>query len=434
MRKSIFLGCLYACAVSAALIACGDDGGDAAAAGSGASGSPAGGSGGSGGSGGGGVAMDDPINADCPISQGPFMGPYAMKGKCCYRTSNTSRLGNLTDGKVTLEYRISYFIPNNHPKTISGLLITSTSIDRFDKEEQHLLMRFIVPYADGNFVAGMGTAQIGAGRYNCDGTYSFYNTSAAANTPVWMDPSRWATSPVPITVDPTQTAWEKEFHTVWATNINRKVTNLPYITSMGAKPLEWEAASQGFDIIKMPPAKDSINCIGSRADQDRWQPDGQTVSYQRLDLNNKSAIQVLANISLAQLQAFGSNIAATKDDPKYDPLKAARCKPGDAGCQWLKLPDSLCPVTDEEMSQWGCHVGDAMNEDKIVTKCTADKPTAALDPDKGATMEGQCCDPLATGGALPACNAYRLVSDIVASAVDITDEPSSKVQGSCEGM
>jgi hypothetical protein len=184
----------------------------------------------------------------------------------------------------------------------------------------------------------------------------------------------------------------------------------------------------------MPPAKESINCVGKRADQDRWQPDGQTVSYQRVDLNNKSAIQVLANISLAQLQAFGGGISAMKDDPKYNPVTAARCKPTDAGCQWLKLPDSLCPVTDEEMSFWGCHVGDAANDDKVVTKCTAEKPTAALDPDKGATTEGQCCDPLATGGALPACNAYRLVSDFVASDADITDEPSGKLQPNCEGM
>jgi len=418
--------------VSTALIACGDDGGDGAAAGGGA-GTPAAGSGaGAGGSSGG--AVDDPINADCPNKQGPFMGPYAMKGKCCYRTSNSVRLAKATSGMATLEYRVSYFVPNNHPKTISSPLITGATLDRFDKEEQHLLMRFVVPYEGGEFKAGMGTAQIGAGRYNCDGTYSFYSDKAGQDTPVWKDPARWATTPVPVMVDPSQSTWEKQVHTVWATNINRKVTNLPYITQMGSKPLEWEAASQGFDIIDMPPAKEAINCVGSRLDPDRWGPDGQTVSYQRLDLNAKSAIQVLNNISLAQLQAFGGGISAMKDDPMYDPNKAKRCKPGDAGCQWLKLPDSLCPVTDDEISKWGCHVGDPMNEDKVATKCSMEAPTGALDPDKGATSEGHCCDPLDTKGALPACNAYRLVSDIVAGAAEITDAPSDKLQGSCEGM
>ena len=46
-----------------------------------------------------------------------------------------------------------------------------------------------------------------------------------------------------------------------------------------------------------------------RADMSTWMKGGETVSYQRLDLNNKSQINVLSNISLAQLQAFGSFVA-----------------------------------------------------------------------------------------------------------------------------
>jgi hypothetical protein len=383
--------------------------------------------------------MDDPINTDCPIKQGPFMGKYAMKGKCCYRSSNTGRLANVTDGMATLSYRLTYFNPNNHPKTISGLLITSTTIDRFDKEEQHLLFRFKLPYENGEFKAGMGTAQIGPGRYNCDGTYSFYSNTAAQDTPNVKDKARWATTPVPITVDPTKENWQEQFHTIWATNINREVSYLPYIKTDPPKPLEWEAASQGFDITKMPAVKDALNCVGSRLDQDRWGPVGETVSYQPLDLNNKSAIQVLNNISLAQLQAFGSDFASMKDDPKYDVLKAPRCKPGSPDCQWKKLPDSLCPSTDEEKKSWSCHVGDPMNEDGVKTNCSMEKPTGVLDPDKGATSEGQCCDPMAlfgtTGaGGLPACNSYRLTSDFVAAAAEITDAPANELQPDCPVM
>jgi hypothetical protein len=368
-------------------------------------------------------------NPDCPIKQGPFTGEYAMKGQCCYRKSNTSRLKNATGGMATLEYRLTYFNPNNHPNTISNPLIVSTTVDRFDLEEQHLLFRFVLPYENGEFKAGMGTAQIGAGRYNCNGTYSFYSETAAPETPVFKDKARWSTKPVPLKVDPSKATWQEQFHTVWATNINRQVTNLPYIQTKPPKPLEWEAASQGFDITKMPPVKDALNCVGSRPDMDRWQPMGETVSYQPLALNDKSAIMVLGNISLAQLQAFGS-VGAMKDDPMYDPVKATRCKPG-AGCQWKKLPDSLCPVDDDEKSKWGCHVGDPMNEDGVKTNCTPDKPTGVLDPDNGATSEGQCCDPLATGGALPACNAYRLTSDFVAAAADITDAPANELQQVC---
>lgn len=432
MRKSIFLGCLYACAVSTVLVACGDDSGGGAAGGGAAGSTP---TSGTGGTAGGMMVMDDPINADCPIKQGPFVGDYAMKGPCCYRKSNTSRLATATGGKATLEYRLTYFVPNNHDKTISGITINAATISRWDAEEQHLLFRFIVPYEGGEFKAGMGTAQIGAGRYNCDGTYSFYTETAAQNTPAVMDPKRWATSPVPITVDPTKTTYQEQVHTIWATNINRNVTYLPYILQSAGKPLEWEAASQGFTITKMPPLKDALNCVGTRPDMDRWVPGGETVSYQRLDLNSKSAINILANISLAQLQAFGSGIGAMKDDPKYSPTTAKRCKPGEPDCQWLKLPDSLCPVTPDEINSWGCHVGDPMNEDMAKTNCTPEKPTGVLDPDKAAgTSEGQCCDPLATGGALPACNAYRLLSDFTAAAAEITDMPSDKLQPECPVM
>jgi hypothetical protein len=354
-----------------------------------------------------------------------------MKGKCCYRTSNTGRLNDKPD-TATLEYRISYFNPINHPKTISGNLIVSSTVQRFEKEEQHLLFRFQVPRKDGKFVAGEGTATIGPGRYNCTGTYSFYSDKAAGPGAGSSEPARWNSTPVKIIVDPTKMTWEEQAKTVWATNVNRKPSYLPYVSSMGDKPLEWEAASQGFDIIEMPSIDTATNCVGERPNDSSWKPGGKTVSYQRLDLNNKSAITVLGNISLAQLQAFGA-IGAMKDDPKYNVITATRCAPGSASCQWVKLPDSLCPASQTEMDSWGCHVGDPMNEDKAPTKCTPTAPTGVLDPDKGATTEGQCCDPLATGkDGLPACNAYRLVSEFVAGAVDITDAPADGVQPNCE--
>ena len=59
-------------------------------------------------------------------------------------------------------------------------------------------------------------------------------------------------------------------------------------------------------------------------------------------------------------------------------------------------------------------------------------PSGPLDPDKGATSEGQCCDPLAKGtNGLPACNAYRVDSDVAAAAVEITDEPAQQIQQNC---
>jgi hypothetical protein len=108
MRKSVFLRCLLACGTALLLGACGDDGGgDTPMGGSGAgSGGGSGGSGGGGG-GGGGDVPDDPLNADCPVNAAakPYEGTYGMKGPCCYRTSNTSRVNKAPD-TATLEYRL----------------------------------------------------------------------------------------------------------------------------------------------------------------------------------------------------------------------------------------------------------------------------------------------------------------------------------------
>ena len=383
------------------------------------------------GRGGGDVPADDALNPDCPANAAakPYDGKYGMKGACCYRTSNTSRL-NASADTATLEYRVSYFVTNNHPKSITNPIIANSTIQGSEKEEQHLLFRFVLPRKDGKFVAGEGSATIGPGRYNCDGTYSFYSDTAATASAGLTDKARWSATPVKILFDPTKSAWQEQSHTVWATNVNRRPSYLPYVLSSGDKGLQWEAASQGFNFLEMPPLDGAINCIGERPDDHSWRPGGKTISYERLDLNSTSAITALGNISLSHLLAFGAT--GMKGDPTYDVLKASRCVPGSSGCQWQKLPESLCPVGDE-MNNWGCHVGDANNEDNVPVNCTEEAPSGVLDPDLGATTEGQCCDPLAQNTrGLPACNAYRLVADIVAGAVEITDAPADSLQPNCE--
>jgi hypothetical protein len=413
-------------------VACGDDGGD-----DGNGGGGAGASGNGGGGNGGMVAEPDPINANCPANQGPFDEPYGLKGKCCYRKSNTARLASMTGDSATLEYRLTSFLPKNIPE-LNTVLINTTTYSRFDNEEQHLLFRFTLPRTNGEWAMGDGTAQIGAGRYNCDGTYSFYNDSAAPVVGNITDKGRWEASKVAIKFDPTADNWEDQAHTVWATSTNRGVTYLPYIMTMGDKALEWEAASQGFNIIEMPAIEDAIDCIGSRPDMSTWMAGGKSESYQRLDLNHASKISTLLNISLAQLQSFGAFVSdpndanKNRDTPAYDPTKAERCMPG-SGCVWKKLPDSLCPVSEDEQSKWGCHVGYKNNPDNVMTNCTMEAPSGVLDPDKGSNVsQGQCCDPLAKNtDGLPACNAFRLVSEFSAAAAEITDNPSGTLQPKC---
>jgi hypothetical protein len=110
---------------------------------------------------------------------------------------------------------------------------------------------------------------------------------------------------------------------------------------------------------------------------------------------------------------------------------------GDGGCDWEKLPDSLCPTTDADKALWGCHLGDENNvnqepgyPDAATINCTQEAPTAVADPDSGGSA-GQCCDPMGEDPNLPACNAYRLIQDFVAAAAEITDDEKDMVQQDC---
>jgi hypothetical protein len=111
--------------------------------------------------------------------------------------------------------------------------------------------------------------------------------------------------------------------------------------------------------------------------------------------------------------------------------------PGTDGCLWVKLPDSLCPSNEAERTLFGCHLGAEGNpngEDGYPSQlnCTQDAPAAPLDPDMGATSEGQCCDPLGQSSTLPACNAYRTVGTFVAAAAEITDDPRDDLPPVCQ--
>jgi hypothetical protein len=123
------------------------------------------------------------------------------------------------------------------------------------------------------------------------------------------------------------------------------------------------------------------------------------------------------------------------DDPQpLDP--AARV------CKWIKLPDSLCPVSDAERRIFRCHLGAESNPNAeqeaeagypTDLNCTAEAPLAPLDPDVNPSVsKGQCCDPLgiSTNG-LPACNAFRIVNRYAAAAAEITDDKSGETPPVC---
>lgn len=380
------------------------------------------------------------INFDCPFNLPPIMGSCAPHGSCCQRASNTAKRAALApDAPLVLEYRVNYLDITNHPHSIGLPDLVRTANQRADvcSGEQCLLWRFTAPRKDGQLIAGKGEVEIGVGAYNCDGTYSFYGPTAAPDRSGEIgesDPGRWQSVKVPADVDPAKSGAER-FHIPFATNRNREIARSIFLFPSD-NTIDWELASSGFYITEFDTSDAGQDCMGER-DGFGWGTVAGLESYSPLKGNDKD-ISNQINQTYCSLLGFGLLPDGKKNQ---DCHKLPRCMPdngsfGDGGCDWIKLPDSLCPETEAERALFGCHLGAEGNPNNemgypATLKCTAEKPTAALDPDMGATSDGQCCDPLGQSTTLPTCNAYRTVGKFVAAAGEITDAPRGNLPPVC---
>ena len=416
---------LVVAAVLSTLLACGDSGG---------------GDGGGSDAGAEGTSTTGPLtlpnagdpNPDCTMVP-PIEGPGTQRGPCCHRVSNAAKEALLgPDDDLRLEYRLQSAKTINHPLTIGDPFLLSVSRNRYDAEEQSTLWTFIMPREDGAEISGEGTAIIGSGRYNCDGTYSYFSDNAAPMRPIVEgdNPARWASKVVPTVVDVSLDGRERS-QIPFADNPNRQLAHVPFLPSgfapEGMDPLDWELVTQGFDIESIDSGPSGRDCMGSR-DAAEWLPSGTFRLFTPLE-HNQSEIITLISRTYCALVAFG--LTAPVD---IECSAVPRCMPGSTDCQWVKLPDSLCPSTDEERAMWGCHVGYEDNPDMEPTQCSQDAPTTVLDPDTGATSEGQCCNPMGdpAPNGLPACNAWMLRQEYVAAAAEITDAPSDLLPMKCQ--
>jgi hypothetical protein len=408
---------------------------------------PAGeGGGGAGGTGGGGGSApmcvnQGEINFDCPFNLPPIMGSCAPHGACCQRASNVAKVAALgPDEPAVFEYRLNYVDIINHPFSIGLPDLQRTANQRADvcAGEQCLLWRFTQPRQGGALVAGMGEAEIGVGAYNCDGSFSFYGPSAAPDRSADVgesEPGRWQSVKVPAAYDPSKEGVES-FHIPWATNKNRQTARSIFLFPSD-NSIDWELASAGFEITDIDTTEAGWDCMGTR-EGFGWGTRAGFVAYSPMKGNDKDISNQISQTYCALL-GFGLLPEGAKDK---DCLTTERCLPddgafGDGGCDWVKLPDSLCPETPEQEAIFGCHLGAEGNPNKetdysATLHCTPEEPTAALDPDMGATSLGQCCDPLGASTTLPACNAYRTVGKFVAAAAEITDEPRANLPPVCE--
>ena len=381
-------------------------------------------------------------NFDCPFNLPPITGSCAPADVCCHRTSNAAKIEKLTpDAPAQLEYRLNYVDIYNHPQSVGLPDLQRSAGQRADvcSGEQCLLWRFTAPRAGGQYVAGKGEVEIGVGAYNCDGTYSFYGPSAAPNRMQESGesaPDRWQSVKVPADVDPTKTNVDR-FHIPWTTNRNREIARSIFLFPSD-NSIDWELASSGFTITQIEWSPAAQDCIGSRNGFVGWNTVAGFESFSPIAGNDRD-ISNQVNQTYCALLAFGLLPEGMK---QKDCAKTQRCVPdggsyGDGGCDWVKLPDSLCPSSDAERGLFGCHLGAEGNVNKedgypAALNCTPTAPTAAQNPDMGVTTLGQCCDPLGKSTTLPPCNAYRTVGKFVAAAAEITDQPRNSLPPVCQ--
>jgi hypothetical protein len=375
------------------------------------------------------------VNLDCP-EQPPTDGVCASSSTCCRRSSNKVKNANLcADESQVLEYRLNFSLTKNHPTTIGDPLLVASSTARYDQEQQSILWTFKTPRKEGKDVAGEGETTIGVGRYNCDGTYSYYNDKAAPSDPnVSTDVGRWQKRVVKSVVDPTKTGRDRMKIPFANNRPGRNLVYTPFLDDSGAM-LDWELVNEGYDILQIDTTGDGMDCIGKR-EGTTWSPAGTFEVYTPLPENDKEKITLIMQ-TYCQLVAFGILPTDKKDTVLCNDMD--RCMPGSADCPWKKLPDSLCPFTDAERDLFGCHLGDKDNVNNEegypsadMVKCSMTAPTAPADPDSGDGSRGQCCSPIGDAqSGLPPCNAYRLIQDYVAAAAEITDTLADKVQEKC---
>jgi hypothetical protein len=376
------------------------------------------------------------VDITCPDALGLFEGSCAPSGECCRRASNIAKIEQLELSEPqTLEYRVSLLRAINHPLSLSLPILQMAAAERARTcaGDQCALLRFTQPREGGEPIAGPATTQQGVGRYNCDGTYSFYGTSVApARADVGLtDPARWAVPVGDATFDPSLDGAARTA-TTWATNPNQRITCSPFYLP-GTQTVDWEQCTTGFEILQLDTSSSGLDCQGQWTG-DSWQAAGLVQSFVPLAANSTDPIDAIAQ-NLCQLLSFS---VVAPEDRAIDCLATPRCAPGTEGCKYVKLPDSLCPDTDEERGLFRCHLGATGNPNDEADyptdlNCTATAPTTPLDPDVNPSVSaGQCCDPLGAGtGGLPACNAFRIVSEFAAGAAEITDAPSNDLAPVC---
>jgi hypothetical protein len=377
------------------------------------------------------LGSDEEIDYSCPQSVGPFEGSCAPKSRCCRRSSNLGETAYLgPDDSQAFEYRFSQALVINHPLSMSLPVLQMSAAERarYCGGDQCRLMRLTRPRRNAQLVNDIGWMEVGIGRYNCDGTYSFYdyNVAPVREQENLFSSDRWETRSIDTVFDPFAPGVDGIVPN-WVNDPNQYLSCIPYFLP-GTQTIDWEECSAGFELLQLDSddSELSAECIGTWNGANWYMP-GRYQTFVPLAENSTDIIDSITQ-SYCQLLSFS---VLEPEDRDIDCLATPRCYPGNPGCKYVKLPDSLCPVDEQERSLFHCHLGALDNPNN-----ESDYPSAlpcTYEAPGGLTEDGgQCCDPLGVGSdGLPPCNAFRMLYEFAASAVEITSEAKSEFPPIC---
>ncbi len=400
-------------------IGCGDDDGGGSGGTSGASGTGGtAGTAGDSGTGGGdpgictGDTTDHPncVNEECPDIT-PTTGPRAMKGACCFRASNADRAQAAWDNDelATIEFRVNALQTSSQPNSVGNPLIQASLATTYETDWSNTLVRIEGIPKEGS---GPVTVTIGAGRSNCDGTYSFFSDTSApdfgAGSAPWFvertDPARWEASVMAGTWD-----WDSEEKlTIPTANRPEGVRWAPVAKDNGllgyeqpSQDLNYEFTFDGTDSTDI--TAEALNCAGGRLlAESMWDASlVQTTFFPIADLETAQVDSLTLTQNFCSFLAVGFMQPELCDEvPRVAP---DGCEPTDntGACKhWVELPVGFCDAEH-------CYVGDE------------DHPRANCGGDTG----NECCDPGADDDTMPDCNAFLIEAEAVLAGSEITDEP-----------
>ncbi len=412
IKNSIFWSIrtgIFAAATLSVVVALGCNSGDDDTPAAGAGG------GGDGGGGGGDTATGNynaPTN-ECAVVDPPMQDPYCFNtlcpnavlpgltdankpmGDCCNTVDVKRREDGMAPGTTyDLEFALYINLPQSNPNVANDIiqgLVQASQLNGADIT----LMRFndVPRTADMNGPVTVNM-DIGTGKLNCDGSFSFYGANAAVE-PIHEgppnDPGRWKKSTIALQYNGFD---DVDLVTHPSEDLIASTTELNWAPRWKATTLDYEQPLKFLNIF-MDTNPNNWSCFGKMDSNGDWSLDGKLTAFVPVEEAKLTTLPDLGQQSQCGLFARG---------PYLGECDVAQS-------EWPTQPDSYCD------DQYRCWLG------------VADNAEAAFfwgefyeGEDNCGSAAHPCCDPTGADAALQPCNAYFSRGAIAVAAVEITDE------------